>query len=147
MPGRTVSRSSRQQGEPARKPLQQRLRREELDPGSSRLDRCSFIDWSEASITHPFFSLRTVEVSVELTLDLPEGTAPWERLRDAYLEPWLRWGARDDLIRAFELARRLWMIPAALAWHQILSSLEGAEREEYAHAVPWLLREFVDANG
>jgi Ser/Thr protein kinase RdoA (MazF antagonist) len=105
-----------------------------------------FFDWSEASITHPFFSLRTVVVSVELTLDLEEGAAPLEELRDAYLEPWTRYVAREDLLRAFQLARRLWMIPAALAWHRILSSLEGREREEYAYTVPWLLKELLAAN-
>jgi len=108
--------------------------------------RSIFFDWSEASITHPFFSLRTVVVSVELTLDLEEGSAPVGPLRDAYLEPWTRRVAREDLVRAFQLAQRLWMLPGALAWHRILSSLEGTEREEYAYTVPWLLKEFLGAN-
>lgn len=37
------------------------------------------------------------------------------------------------------------MIPAALAWHLILKSLERSEREEYAYTVRWLLKEFLDA--
>lgn len=105
-----------------------------------------FFDCSEASITHPFFSLRTVVVSVELTLGLEEGSAPVEELRDAYIEPWSRYVAREDLLRAFTLAQRLWMIPAALAWYHILSSLEGREREEHGYTVPWLLKEFLAAN-
>lgn len=36
-----------------------------------------FFDWGDAGITHPFFSLRTVVVSVELTLDLEEGRRRW----------------------------------------------------------------------
>lgn len=104
-----------------------------------------FFDWGDAGITHPFFSLRTVVVSVEMTLDLKEGSAPVPSLRDAYLEPWTRQVAREDLLRAFELAQRLWMIPAALAWHRIVSSLEAEEREEYADRVRSLLKEFLDA--
>jgi hypothetical protein len=87
-----------------------------------------------------------VVVSVELTLGLEEGSAPVEPLRDAYLEPWTRRVAREDLLRAFALAQRIWMVPAALAWYRILSSPQGTEREKYAHTVPWLLKEFLAAN-
>jgi Phosphotransferase enzyme family len=103
-------------------------------------------DWGDASISHPFFSVRTVIVSVERTLGLDEGQAPEELLRDAYLEPWTAFASRQDLLAAFELARRLWMIPSALGWHQIVARLEGEEREAFAYTVVWLLKEFLDAD-
>jgi hypothetical protein len=94
-------------------------------------DHAVFFDWSEASITHPFFSVRTVVVSLEMTLGLEEGSVPVPLIRDAYLEPWTKHFAPENLLKAFELAQRLWMIPGALAWHRILSSLDGGDREAF----------------
>lgn len=130
----------------ARLDIPESLDHQDLTDGNIfvRDDHAIFFDWGDASITHPFFSIRTVMVSVEMTLDLKEGP-PAPSLRDAYLEPWTRRVSRKDLLRAFELAQRLWMIPAALAWHRIVSSLEAEEREEYANRVRWLLKEFLDA--
>ncbi len=43
-----------------------------------------FIDWGDGCISHPFYSLRTVLVSAEISLGLEENFHP---LRDAYLAP------------------------------------------------------------
>lgn len=103
-----------------------------------------FIDWSEAGVTHPFFSLRTVLVSVEISLNLDEGAAPVVPLRDAYLMPWREHMPETDLEAAFRLAQRIWMIPSALSWYRLVSSFRGAGRHEYAHTVPALLKEFLE---
>ena len=130
----------------ARHDIPEFLGHQDLSDGNIfvRDDHAIFFDWGDASITHPFFSMRAVVVSVETTLDLKEGPAPVP-LRDAYLDPWTRRIAREDLLMAFELAQRIWMIPTALAWHRVVSSLQAEERDEYANRVRWLLKEFLDA--
>jgi hypothetical protein len=104
-----------------------------------------FIDWGDACVSHPFYSLRTVLVSAEISLGLEENSPELHPLRDAYLEPWTRYEPRADLLEALDLALRLASINGALTWHRLVSRLEGARREEYAEPVPALLEEFLDA--
>ena len=105
----------------------------------------AFIDWGDGCVSHPFYSLRTVLVSAEISLGLEENSPELHPLRDAYLEPWTRYGAREDLLGALDLASRLASINGALTWHRLVSRLEGTKREEYAEPVPALLEEFLDA--
>ena len=104
-----------------------------------------FIDWGDGCVSHPFYSLRTVLVSAEISLGLEENSPQLHPLRDAYLEPWTCYEPRADLLKALDLASRLASINGALTWHRLVSRLEGARREEYAEPVPALLQEFLDA--
>lgn len=108
--------------------------------------RSIFIDWGDGCVSHPFYSLRTVLVSAEISLGLEENSPELWPLRDPYLEPWTRYGSREDLLRALELAGRLASINGALTWHRLVSKLEGVRREERAEPVPALLQEFLDAS-
>jgi hypothetical protein len=76
-------------------------------------DRMRVLDWGDTSIAHPFFSLvvtfRFLEEQNRLGPD-----DPWfERLRDAYLEPW---GGGDHLTDTFALALRVGIFAHAIAW-------------------------------
>ena len=104
-----------------------------------------FIDWGDACVSHPFYSLRTVLVSAEISLGLEEYSPELHPLRDAYLEPWTRYEGRNDLLEALNLSSRLASINDALTWHWLVSRLDGARREKYAEPVPALLEEFLDA--
>jgi hypothetical protein len=108
-------------------------------------ERYIFFDWGDCSITHPFFSFRTVIASNENSLGLAENAPENIRLRDVFLEQWTRFQPRASLLAAFELARRVWMIPTALTWHRILANSDAAAREQYAEPVPALLQEFLRA--
>ncbi len=107
--------------------------------------RFIFLDWGDSCVSHPFYSLRTVLVSAEISLGLEENSPELEPLRDAYLEPWTRYESREVLLTALDLASRLASINGALTWHRLVSRLEGLPREEYAEPVPALLQEFLDA--
>ena len=107
--------------------------------------RFSFIDWGDSCVSHPFYSLRTVLVSAEISLGLEENIPELRPLREAYLEPWTRYESREELLRALDLADRLASINGALTWHRPVSRPEGLPREEYAEPVPALLQEFLDA--
>ncbi len=106
-----------------------------------------FLDWGDSCVSHPFYSLRTTLVSVENSLGLAEDAPELDRLRDAYLEPWGRYGRREEVVTAFRLARRLAPVNGALSWHLTLASLEESARHEYARPVPALLREFLEYDG
>ncbi len=104
-----------------------------------------FFDWGDASLTHPFVSLRTVFVSVENSFNLPEGGADNFPFRDAYLEQWTQFAPYPDLLQAFRLAQRIAPLISALSWYRAASSLETESRREHGLAVHLLLREFLDA--
>ena len=104
-----------------------------------------FFDWGDSSIAHPFFSLRTVFVSVEYTFDLEEDDPILDEIARAYLRPWAQFETEERLWQAFSLARRLWPLSSAVKYKTQMREIEGM-REEYATAVPGLLQEFLDAN-
>ncbi len=107
--------------------------------------RFVFADWGDRSVSHPFYSLRTVLVSAEISLGLEENAPELQLLSDAYLEPWTLYEPRQSLIEALGLARRLASIGGALVWSRLVSRFGEPLREEYAERVPALLHEFLDA--
>lgn len=81
-------------------------------------DGFGFLDWSDSSLAHPFFSpLLFLE---ELDDFFPRAPAVRERLRDAYLAPWTAALPGIDLARAFELAQPLAALHHARAYHRVV---------------------------
>jgi hypothetical protein len=107
--------------------------------------RITFFDWGDASVTHPFVSLRTFFVSIEIALNLDDYafTPEMSQLLDRYLEAWQAYGKKAALMSAYRLSKPVASICKALAWHQTVSRLDGSLREEYSHIVPEVLREFL----
>jgi len=105
----------------------------------------TFFDWGDASLTHPFVSLRTLLVSVEIALDLDDYSLTPEMvtLLERYLDPWQKFASKNALLDAYSLSRPVASIVKALSWHKTISPLEGALRDEYAHIVPAVLQEFI----
>lgn len=66
-----------------------------------------FIDWSDSSVSHPFFSLSSLLATKEVEMFLSSIPNVRNRLRDAYLEPWTIYEPMDHLCRAFELSQAL----------------------------------------
>ena len=107
--------------------------------------RLTFFDWGDASLTHPFVSLRTFFVSIENSLQLDEYTFTPEMtaLLYRYLEPWQKFASKEKLMTAYRYSKPVASIAKTLAWHQTISRLEGSLRDEYAWIVPEVLREFM----
>ena len=103
-----------------------------------------FFDWGDGTVSHPFYSLRTTFVSVEISLDLEEGAGELPQLRDAYLEPWTRFHSREHLVAVFGLARRLAPLHGALGWYGDVVHMDATWRERYAAPVPLLLQELLE---
>ncbi len=110
-----------------------------------RNGRLTFFDWGDASVTHPFVSLRTFFISIENSLKLEDYafTPEMSALLDRYLEPWQKFASKEALLTAYRLSEPVASMVTALAWHQGISRMEGSLREKYAGIVPELLREFL----
>lgn len=104
-----------------------------------------FFDWGDSSIAHPFFSLRTVFVSIEYSFDLDEQDPFFDELAHAYLQPWTAFETAENAAAAFKLAQRLWALSSAVKYKTLLRH-QVELRDEYADAVPGLLQEFLAAN-
>jgi hypothetical protein len=107
--------------------------------------RYVFFDWGDSSISHPFFSLRTVFVSLENSFGLEESDPIFEEFGRRYLESWSEFGTMEDLSAAFEIARRLWSLSSALKYWTFLNKLEGMA-DEFGSALPNLMQEFLETN-
>jgi hypothetical protein len=92
------------------------------------------LDWGDASIAHPFFSLfETFRFLIDRNGLDPDD--PWfTRLRDAYLEPW---GADPD---SFDLALRVGGFAHAIAWVDQRDALPEADRAEFDVGFDEILR-------
>jgi hypothetical protein len=109
--------------------------------------RYIFIDWSDSSVGHPFFTMLVTLRGAAHWLQLDEAGPDIRRLRDAYLEPWTRFATRNALDQALALAYRLAMVNRALSWHQAMAGLPEKDRAPYADSVPGWLQDFLQAEG
>jgi len=110
-----------------------------------RNGRITFFDWGDASVTHPFVSLRTFFVSIEIALKLDDYvfTPEMAALLDRYLEPWEGFASQEALLTAYRLSKPVASIVKALAWHKTIARLDGSLRAEYVWIVPELMKEFL----
>ncbi|MBT7192093.1 MAG: phosphotransferase [Anaerolineae bacterium] len=105
----------------------------------------TFFDWGDADITHPFLSLRTFFVSIEMSLDLDEYafTPEMAELLNIYLKPFEKYASKDDLCKAFDLSKPVSSIVKTMSWKESIIRMDETMRPEYAWIVPELLREFL----
>ncbi|MBC7877359.1 MAG: aminoglycoside phosphotransferase family protein [Anaerolineales bacterium] len=108
--------------------------------------RVTLFDWGDACVAHPFISLRTFFVSIENSLELDDYafTPEMQGLLEIYFEPWQKFAPKEKLQEAYFLSQCVASIVRALAWHQTIAPLKNPLREEYAHIVPELFREFIE---
>ncbi len=105
---------------------------------------CLFFDWSDASISFPFFDIPFFLSEIEMELpDVPDAR---EQLRDAYLQPWTRYEPMSHLRRAYEISEVLGALHQALIYHShILPGIEANARWEMQNMLPMLLRQVIAA--
>jgi hypothetical protein len=96
------------------------------------------LDWGDASIGHPFFSLVETFRFLEGVNELPPSDPWFGRLRDEYLEPWGR-GLEDT----FDLAIRVGMFALTFAWIRQRDHLTEEERPGFDEWFPVVLRRAV----
>jgi hypothetical protein len=80
-------------------------------------DKSIFIDWSDCSISHPFFSLYFLQ---DADIQLPDVPNVRERLRDAYLQLWTAYEPLPKLVAAYDLAMTLAPLHHALIYQRYI---------------------------
>jgi hypothetical protein len=100
-----------------------------------------FLDWGDACVSHPFFTLTVTQRVIEIRHGLPVDSPEIARVRDAYLEPFTRFAPRAELDPLVEPARKFGQICRA-ALELELERAEGHwdEPDELA----WSLRLLLD---
>ncbi len=105
--------------------------------------RCVFFDWSESSVTHPFFDLAFFMSG--LNRYLSDNKTIYERLRNAYLEPWVIYMEMDKLVQAFELAKPLTALHHVMIYKLImLPTIEERSRWEIEKMISFWLRVLIE---
>ncbi|MGI8908466.1 MAG: phosphotransferase [Candidatus Sumerlaeaceae bacterium] len=95
-----------------------------------------FLDWSEAAVSHPFFSVALNSTESDGTL---ADASVRSRLRDTYLQAWSSFETPDRLLEAFEIAYRLAPLHYAVTLHQM--GLPNVETQwEVEVSLPYFLR-------
>ncbi len=97
------------------------------------------LDWGDSSVAHPFFSpivtFRFLREENGLAAD-----DPWfDRLRDAYLEPW-----GTGLKEVFALAMRIGAFAHAVAWARQRAHLQASEHPDFDADYPTILGMALD---
>ncbi|MCB9451223.1 MAG: hypothetical protein H6672_07270 [Anaerolineaceae bacterium] len=102
-----------------------------------------FTDWSDATITHPFFSLEFF--NAELANDLPDHPDAAEQIASAYLQMWTAYAPLERLQAVYRRAvRAVSPLYSALRYtHDILPHM--AQRWEMHNMVPYYLRHVLRA--
>jgi hypothetical protein len=83
------------------------------------------LDWGDSCVSHPFLTLFVAFLHLEEMEGLARGDAWFDRLRDAYLEPW---GRPAELRETFELAQRLGPFAHLFKELRVLDAIPNTER-------------------
>ena len=106
--------------------------------------RYLFFDWGDSCVSHPFNTLVVTMRSLVHRLELAPGGPDVVRLRDAYLEPFHRFGSRDELVEAAELAHYIGTAARSLNWNRFIRVREPQYRFDDEDAVPYGLKRLLD---
>jgi Phosphotransferase enzyme family len=101
-------------------------------------DRVEFIDWTDACLAHPFFSLMPLLVSAAWDPTLSRVPEAQQRIADAYLSKWTAYAAPERLRRTRAVARPLAAIHIAVTYWRDIPRLHSQWSME--RMVPFFLR-------
>lgn len=106
---------------------------------TARIDGAiSFFDWTDASISHPFFDLQSLKWETD------EGEK--QSIIDAYLAGWHEVASHGTLHRAVLIAGALIPLHHAVSYQQLLVHLEPAARPELDATADYLRRVIAGAD-
>ncbi len=92
-----------------------------FDPNTKRM---TFIDWGEAAITHPFFSLYNCLEQAITHHGVTEADQTYNKLQDACHENWLGLATKEQLLEVFNLAMQLRNIYGVLGCYRLMVSVD-----------------------
>jgi len=92
-----------------------------FDPKTKQM---KFIDWGEASISHPFFSLYNCLPQSITHHGVHEGDQTYGKLQDACLSNWLGLTTKNRLLEVFNLSKQLRIIYGVLGGYRLMVSVD-----------------------
>lgn len=108
--------------------------------------RYRILDWGDACVSHPFLTMSvTLEGQLAWGLDDVEGSLDTTRFRDAYLEPFAPFAARQDLVVALEAALRLGWIARALVTLPLALELGSPHDQPLHDHIRMYVQRFLDS--
>jgi hypothetical protein len=116
------------------------INNDDFTDGSIFLNRgfYRFLDWGDACVSHPFFTLTVTQRVIEIRHDLPLGSPETTRVRDAYLEPFTCLAPRAELDALVEPARRIGQIC------RVALRAQHLEWEDDPEELAWSFRLLLD---
>jgi hypothetical protein len=105
--------------------------------------RYLIFDWGDSCVSHPFHSLIVMMRALVYRLEIPPGGPDVLRLRNAYLEPFARYGAPDELVEAVDLAQYIGTASRSMNWARFLRAYEPGARVDQ-DSVPYGLKRLLD---
>lgn len=103
-------------------------------------------DWGDASLSHPFISMRTLLTTLERRFGVPAGDPELYPYIQAYLAPWKAQLPDVDIGQLFETSRKVWPLVSLLGWHHAIQNREDERSQDYDYIIPKLFREFLAAH-
>ena len=82
----------------------------------------AIIDLGEIVISHPFFSLLNGLQQMEKHHGLTDDANDYLKIKEACLKNYMAFESRENLLKAFKLARPLWFVYGALAGHRLINA-------------------------
>ena len=101
-------------------------------------------DWGDACVSHPFHTLTVLLRATAWKWAFTPGGPEMRRMRDAYLEPFARFGSRDELVAAADLAYRTGTLARSLSWYRALAARPPAARSEDLDSIAYGLQRFLE---
>jgi Phosphotransferase enzyme family len=116
----------------------------DLHPGNVALHQGSptFFDWTDGSVSHPFFDAITFWGEVDVMEDEPVARA---RLRDVYLAQWMDFEPMERLLEATALAEVLGALHQIVSYQHILANMEPPWRSGVGVGVAFWVRTLLKA--
>jgi Phosphotransferase enzyme family len=127
-------------GHPVPGPVPVTLVHEEVTAGNVHVrdGRPVFIDWAEASVSHPFAGLMNTLRDVASQSGWEPGGPEVLRLRDVYLEPWTEYAPLGELREIFADGYALGALARKRTWERIHAPLTSRDDDEWAgRAAAW----------
>jgi phosphotransferase family enzyme len=97
-------------------------------------------DWGDASISHPFQTMRVTIDFLKWTLGISGDDEIDLSVRDAYLEPWSALGTPTALRRSFDVARVVGGVSDALTEDRVVTATGLDPSPDDTRAIPQMLR-------
>jgi hypothetical protein len=111
-----------------------------IDPNTKKM---TFIDFGEAAILHPFFSLYTCLRQSIKHHGVKEIDQTYQDLQDACFRSWLGLATKKELLELFILIKHLWPIYSALDCYRLMLGVDLQAYKSYYAKRPSLITEYI----